>query len=76
MHQVVTIREAISRAKNDGYDISEYALRQWIRTGEIPSRTAGKRKTLIYYPNLVNFITCAGSVTWNCDTPNAMNGGM
>ena len=38
MPDVVTVREAVQRAKADGFPISEYTLRQWIRAGEIPVR--------------------------------------
>lgn len=55
MPNVVTIREAIQRAKSDGMPVSEYTLRQWVKTGEIPTRRAGT-KTLIYYPNLVSYL--------------------
>ena len=55
MPNVLTIREAVKRAKADGMPVSEYTLRQWIRTGEIPHRMAGS-KTLIFYPNLVEYL--------------------
>lgn len=57
MPNVVTVREAVRRAKQDGFGISEYALRNWIRTGAIPVRKAGA-KILIFYPNLVKYIQC------------------
>lgn len=57
MHDMVTIREAVSRTKADGIPISEYTLRQWVRTGAIPSRKAGT-KTLLFYPNLVSYLRC------------------
>lgn len=60
MYEVVTIREAVARAKEDGIPISEYTLREWIRTGEIPSRKAGN-KALLYYPNLIKYLQCADS---------------
>lgn len=55
MPDVVTIREAVQRAKSDGLPVSEYCLRQWVRTGEIPTRKAGT-KALLYYPNLVRYL--------------------
>ena len=58
MPNVVTIRECVQRAKADGLPVSEYTLRQWVRTGAIPARKVGT-KALIYYPNLVNFLQCA-----------------
>lgn len=57
MPQVVTIREAVQRAKSDGLPISEYTLRQWVRSGAIPARKVGQ-KALLFYPNLVRFLQC------------------
>ena len=57
MPSVVTVREAVKRAKQDGFPISEYTLRQWIKTGAIPVRNAGA-KILIFYPNLVRYLQC------------------
>lgn len=57
MGDMVTIREAVCRTKADGIPISEYALRQWVRTGAVPSRKAGT-KTLLFYPNLVSYLRC------------------
>lgn len=57
MPDVVTIREAVQRAKADGLPVSEYTLRQWIRTGAVPVRKAGT-KMLLFYPNLVRYLQC------------------
>lgn len=57
MREIVTIREAVSRAKSEGLPISEYSLREWIKSGEIPARKAGN-KTLLYYPNLIKYLQC------------------
>lgn len=57
MPNVVTIREAVQRAKDDGLPISEYTLRQWVRTGAIPTRRIGQ-KSLLFYPNLVRYLQC------------------
>ena len=57
MPNVVTIREAVQRAKADGLPVAEYTLRRWIKTGAIPVRTVGN-KALLFYPNLVRFIQC------------------
>ena len=57
MAEVVTIREAVKRARSDGLPVSEYTLRRWIKTGSVPIRKAGT-KQLLYYPNLVKFIQC------------------
>lgn len=58
MRDIVTIREAVTRAKADGLPVSEYTLRGWLKAGEIPSRKAGN-KTLLYYPNLIKYLQCA-----------------
>lgn len=57
MPDVVTVREAVKRAKQDGFPVSEYTLRQWICTGAVPVRKVGK-KSLIFYPNLVRYLQC------------------
>lgn len=57
MPNVVTVREAVKRAKQDGFPVSEYTLRQWIRTGAIPVRKAGT-KMLLFYPNLLRYLQC------------------
>lgn len=57
MPNVVTVREAVERAKREGYPVSEYTLRKWIKTGAVPVRKVGA-KCLIFYPNLVNFLQC------------------
>lgn len=57
MQNVLTIREAVQRARDDGMDISEYSLRHWVRTGAVPTRKVGQ-KALLFYPNLVRFLQC------------------
>ena len=57
MPNVVTVREAVKRAKQDGFPVSEYTLRQWIRIGVIPVRKAGT-KILLFYPKLVQYLQC------------------
>lgn len=57
MADVVTVREAVERAKREGYPISEYTLRKWIKNGAVPVRKVGA-KCLIFFPNLVNFLQC------------------
>lgn len=64
MTNVLTIRESVKRARDEGMPISEYTLRQWVRNGVIPARKAGA-KTLIFYPNLVRYLRC------EADTDNA-----
>ena len=57
MPNVVTIREAVQRAKSDGVPVSEYTLRLWVKNGAIPVRKVGQ-KVLLYYPNLVKYLQC------------------
>ena len=57
MPDVVTIREAVQRAKTDGLPVSEYTLRMWVRSGAIPTRKVGQ-KALLFYPNLVRYLQC------------------
>lgn len=54
---VLTIKEAARRAKAEGLPISEYGLRRLVKAGKIPVRRIGT-KALIYFPNLVGFLTC------------------
>ena len=57
MADIISIREAVARSRQDGFPVSEYTLRRWIKTGVIPIRKAGN-KALIYYPNLLRYIRC------------------
>ena len=57
MRNIVTIREAIQRARADNMPVSEYTLRQWVKSGAIPVRKVGQ-KVLLYYPNLVRYLQC------------------
>ena len=58
MTNMLKTRPCVMRANEEGYEISEYALRQWIRSGAIPARKIGN-SFLIYYPNLIRFLQCA-----------------
>ena len=58
--QILTVREAVQRAKSDGLPVAECALRRWIKTGEIPTRAAGNKR-LIFYPNLVQYLQCGNA---------------
>lgn len=57
MADMLTIRQAVDRAKQEGIPVSEYTLRRWIRSGAVPVRVAGS-KQLLYYPNLVRYLQC------------------
>ena len=65
---ILKIRDAVTRARENGMDISEYTLRRAIHSGQLPCRIVG-RTYLISWQNLVNWVTCADS----CDNP--LNGG-
>ena len=58
MPNMLTIREAVKRAKLEELPVSEYTLRLWVKTGAIPVRWIGQ-KALIFYPNLVRYLQCA-----------------
>lgn len=55
-----TIGQIHQRLVADGYRISQYALRQWVKDGTIPSVRSGK-KVFITYAHVVEFLT-TGSV--------------
>lgn len=57
MADVVTIREAVTRAKAEGLPITENTLRRWVKSGAVPVRKAGN-KQLIYFPNLERYLRC------------------
>ena len=55
MADVLTIRAAVARAKEECLPVSEYTLRGWIKEGRVPVAYAGTR-ALIYYPNIVKYL--------------------
>lgn len=55
MADVLTIRAAVARAKDEGLPVSEYTLRSWIKSGRVPVVYAGTR-ALVYFPNIVNYL--------------------
>ena len=59
MADMVTIREAVTRLKDDGLPLSEYSLRLLVKRGSIPVRYVGQ-KALIFYPNVVSYLQCTG----------------
>ena len=66
MADVVTIRQAVERLKTDSLPLSEYSLRLLVKRGAIPVRYAGA-KTLIFYPNVLDYLKC----TDGCDNAPA-----
>lgn len=73
MPNVMTIREAVQRAKVEGLPVTEYTLRRWIKTGAIPVRTVGS-KALLFYPNLTAFLRCDNGADNAPNTVGAVNG--
>ena len=57
MADILSIREAVQRAKAEGMPVSEYTLRRLIKSGEIPVRRVGQT-ILLFYPNLVRYLRC------------------
>lgn len=57
MADMLTIRQAVGRARQEGIPVSEYTLRRWVKSGAVPVRVAGS-KQLLYYPNLVRYLQC------------------
>lgn len=51
--KVGTIREIHRCLVRDGYKISEYALRQWVKEGKLPAVYTGN-KALIKYEQVLN----------------------
>lgn len=68
-NMMLKTREAVKRANDDGYSISEYAVRLWIKRGQIPARKVGNA-FLLFYPNLIKFLECADG----CDNAPPQNG--
>ena len=52
---MLTIRETVQRSKDEGIPVSDYALRLWIKRGEIPARYVGS-KALLFWPAVKNYI--------------------
>ncbi len=60
MPDIATIRATATRLKAEGMPVAEYALRQWVKTGAIPSVQCGQ-KALLFYPNVLAYLR--GEVT-------------
>lgn len=67
MVDVLTVRETVRRCRAEGLPISEYTLRQWVKTGVIPCRRIGN-KVLLYFPNLSAYLRCEAGA----DNPPAL----
>ncbi|MBR2132560.1 MAG: hypothetical protein IJ955_08535 [Oscillospiraceae bacterium] len=57
-YKVGTIRQIHRRLVQEGYGVSEYALRQWVKMGELPAVYAGN-KALISYDNVLTLLSVA-----------------
>lgn len=73
MPNVVTIKEAVQRARAEGLPVAEYSLRAWVKTGAVPVRRIGK-KALLYYPNLVRYLQCEDGCDNTPTTVTAVSG--
>lgn len=56
-NEVVSIRQAVARCREEGLPVSEYSLRRWVKAGLIPVRWAGS-KALIFFPALEDYLRC------------------
>jgi len=54
---VMNMKEILIRAKSSGIQITEYTLRQAIRSGQLPCRIVG-RAYLVSWANFVSWISC------------------
>ena len=53
--QVGTIRQIHQRLNDEGFLISEYTLRQWVKTGRLSAVFVGK-KALISFANVLDIL--------------------
>ena len=60
--KVGTIRRIHHRLTEEGYQISENALRQWIRCGQIPATYSGNT-AYISYEKVIKFLTSQSGLT-------------
>lgn len=62
MNNMLTLPEAVKRLAKDGMAVSQYTLKIWLDNGMIPCKKIG-RKRLIYYPNIIEFLTSGNEPT-------------
>ena len=53
--QVGTIRQIHKRLNDEGFLVSEYTLRQWVKTGVLPAVFIGS-KALISFANVISIL--------------------
>ncbi len=56
MADVLTVNQAVERARSEGLPIAACALRRWIKGGDFQGFRMAGAKVLIYYPALVEFL--------------------
>lgn len=50
-----SIRQTLAALRDEGINISENALRNWVRSGDIPAVYSGV-KAYLWYPNVIAFL--------------------
>lgn len=55
---VGTVRQIRKRLVEEGFQVSEYALRRWIKNGTLPAVYSGK-KALVSYQRVLEIIKVA-----------------
>lgn len=58
--KVGTIRQILKALRENGYNISENALRQWVRSGKIPSVHSGNT-AYINYDAVITYLSKAAA---------------
>lgn len=60
--KVGTIRRIHRRLLEEGYQISEHALRQWVRCGQIPATHSGNTAYISYYKVVEHLTSHSGLI--------------
>ena len=66
---VGTVQQITQQLHREGYLVSEYALRRWIKEGVIPSVRTGK-KFLVTYDRVVEYLETGAIMPTNSVTAN------
>lgn len=59
--KIGTTQQIVNQLNQEGYPVTAYALRRWIKQGMIPFVSSGNKK-LIAYAHVIEYLT-TGSVT-------------
>lgn len=59
--QVGTIRQIHQRLRDEGFFVSEYALRRWVKAGNLPAVFVGS-KALISFSNVIAILDSNSTV--------------